>query len=339
MAENIETLPKVVENDDAAFVTTDLLIPVSLKISTTFRKTVAVTFTQLKTLLSGDLTGKEDAANKTGNITDFLTSTVKFWHVKGVVDYLTSHYTKTSDLFAIVFNGLSATNATVANGDTLTQVINKIIGKLLAVEAKAASAFVVIGAWDASGGVFPGGGTAKNGYVYTVSVAGTVDGVSFSQNDRIVATVDNASTTTFTGNWFKEDYTDLVTSVMGQTGAVTGLVTPSSTDTLTNKTLVRSINTQTGTSYTLVLSDSSAFVRLNNAAPNTIEIPTNSLVAFPIGVEIPIQQIGAGQTTIVAAGGVTINAVPGLKLTDQYAAASLVKVATDTWTAIGRLSA
>ena len=32
--------------------------------------------------------------------------------------------------------------------------------------------------------------------------------------------VDNASTTTFANNWFKEDYTDLVQSVAGRTGAV-----------------------------------------------------------------------------------------------------------------------
>lgn len=54
-----------------------------------------------------------------------------------------------------------------------------------------------------------------------MSVTGTVDGVTFNQNDRILAIVDNASTTVFASNWFKLDYTDQVLSVAGKTGAVT----------------------------------------------------------------------------------------------------------------------
>ena len=57
------------------------------------------------------------------------------------------------------------------------------------------------GAWDASAGTFPGGGTALKGHVYKVSVAGTVDGVEFNVNDSIYAEVTNASTTTYASNW------------------------------------------------------------------------------------------------------------------------------------------
>ena len=80
---------------------------------------------------------------------------------------------------------------------------------------------VLRGSWDASGGTFPGGGTAQAGSSYIVSVAGTVDSVAFALNDRIIAIADNASTTTFAANWFKADYTDQVLSVNGSTGAVT----------------------------------------------------------------------------------------------------------------------
>lgn len=50
--------------------------------------------------LSGpeDMASKEDAANKTDNITDFLTSSVKHWSVKGVVNYLAAVYTTTASL-------------------------------------------------------------------------------------------------------------------------------------------------------------------------------------------------------------------------------------------------
>lgn len=87
------------------------------------------------------------------------------------------------------------------------------------------AAVVLKGAWDASAGTFPGSGTAQAGDSYIVSVAGTVGGVAFALNDRIIAIVDNASTTTFAANWFKADYTDQVLSVAGKTGAVTLVVT------------------------------------------------------------------------------------------------------------------
>lgn len=80
---------------------------------------------------------------------------------------------------------------------------------------------ILKGSWDASSGTFPGGGTAQAGWSYIVSVGGTVDGVSFATNDRIIAVADNASTTTFAANWHKADYTDQVLSVAGKTGAVT----------------------------------------------------------------------------------------------------------------------
>jgi len=80
---------------------------------------------------------------------------------------------------------------------------------------------ILMGTWDASSGSFPGGGTAQAGESWIVSVSGTVDSVSFTANDRIIAITDNASTTTYANNWFKADYTDLVQSVVGQTGAVT----------------------------------------------------------------------------------------------------------------------
>lgn len=83
------------------------------------------------------------------------------------------------------------------------------------------AAVVLKGAWDASAGTFPGGGTAQAGESWIVSVGGTVGGVVFTANDRIIAITDNASTTVFAANWFKADYTDLVQSVNGLTGAVT----------------------------------------------------------------------------------------------------------------------
>ncbi|UXN70886.1 hypothetical protein N8A98_06780 [Devosia neptuniae] len=83
------------------------------------------------------------------------------------------------------------------------------------------AAVILKGTWDASTGAFPGSGVAQAGDSYIVSVAGTVGGIAFALNDRLIAITDNASTTVFAANWFKADYTDAVLSVAGKTGAVT----------------------------------------------------------------------------------------------------------------------
>lgn len=67
--------------------------------------------------------------------------------------------------------------------------------------AVVSGALVFKGAFDASAGSFPGGGTAQTGYFYRVSVAGTVNGVAFDVGDDIYAITNNASTSTYAGNW------------------------------------------------------------------------------------------------------------------------------------------
>ena len=76
------------------------------------------------------------------------------------------------------------------------------------------------GDWNAGSGSFPGGGSAQTGWFYYVSGAGTVNGISFVVGDNIVATTDNASTSTYASNWSKHDQTDAVQAVVGLTGSV-----------------------------------------------------------------------------------------------------------------------
>lgn len=106
---------------------------------------------------------------------------------------------------------------------------------------------------------------------------------------------------------------------------------------VTNKTELSEIdiNNQTGTTYTLVLSDSNKLIRLSNASPITLTVPPNSSVAFNTGTVITLEQLGAGLLTIAAGSGVAINAYGGLNSAGQYAGLSLIKVDTDTWTLFG----
>lgn len=101
--------------------------------------------------------------------------------------------------------------------------------------------------------------------------------------------------------------------------------------------LVPSVNTRTA-SYTLVLSDLSVVVEMNVASANTLTVPPNASVAYPIGSTIEICQIGAGQTTITPGSGVTIRSPVGLKTRAQWSSAVLRKRATNEWVAAGDLT-
>lgn len=92
-------------------------------------------------------------------------------------------------------------------------------------------------------------------------------------------------------------------------------------------------------SYTLTLTDSNKMIEMNNASANNLTVPLDATVPYRLGTQMTILQTGAGQTTIVATGGVIINATPGLKLRTQWSSATLIKRATNTWVAIGDLSA
>ena len=100
-------------------------------------------------------------------------------------------------------------------------------------------------------------------------------------------------------------------------------------------------NDQTGTAYTLALADAGHFVTMTNAGANTLTIPDNATVAFPVGTAITIGQGGGGTTTIDAAPGVTLNGVSGGAgdVAGQWATAMLRKTATDTWQAWGSIGA
>lgn len=284
---------------------------------------------------------------------------------------------------------------------------------------------ILKGEWDASSGSFPGGWTAKAGYAYIVSVAWTVDSIEFNLKDRLIAILDDASTSTFASNWIKVDTTDEVVSVVWLTGAIskanllnalnieewaiadlvsdltpqlwgdldlngkkivttgngdivlspngTGEVkvgtekvidqwdvgvsvqgydvnttksdlentfTEANTFTTTRNTAGLEVNTQTGTTYTLVLGDAGKVLTLTNASAITLTVPTHASVAFVIWAVITLEQHGAWQVTIVASGGVTINSKESnLKITGQWSGAYLRKTATDTWLLLGDLSA
>jgi hypothetical protein len=105
-------------------------------------------------------------------------------------------------------------------------------------------------------------------------------------------------------------------------------------------TAMIALRASTAASTTAVLTDDGKLVTMSNASANTFTVPPNSSVAFGIGTQINIAQLGAGSTSIVAGAGVTLNSA-GAKLTldAQFAVATCVKTGTDEWFAVGNLKA
>jgi len=105
-----------------------------------------------------------------------------------------------------------------------------------------------------------------------------------------------------------------------------------------NDLAIAQFNAQTGTTYTLVLTDAAKLITLTNAAAITLTVPTNASVAFPVGTQILLYQGGAGQVTISSSATLRSQGSK-LKITGQYGLAGLVKVDTDEWVAFGNLAA
>jgi hypothetical protein len=98
------------------------------------------------------------------------------------------------------------------------------------------------------------------------------------------------------------------------------------------------INAQTGTTYTFVAADAGKMVTSSNGSAQTFTVPPNSSVAFDVGTQIIVQNIGSANCTLAQGSGVTIQSKDSNKEIDgQYAAATLIKTATNVWSLIGSL--
>jgi hypothetical protein len=137
--------------------------------------------------------------------------------------------------------------------------------------------------------------------------------------------------------------------------AVTADLTTSQT--LTNKTLTSptintpsitggswniGINAQTGTTYTTVLADNGKLTTLTNASAIAVTIPPNSSAAYPVGAQINMAQLGAGQVTVSGGVGVTVVSTGATasapKARAQYSTLTAVQTSTDNWLIMGDIS-
>jgi hypothetical protein len=113
----------------------------------------------------------------------------------------------------------------------------------------------------------------------------------------------------------------------------TGLkwATPATTD--------LTFNAQTGTTYSLVAGDLNKLVTLSNASAITLTVPNG---VFTTGQQINVQQIGAGQVSIVSDGTTVLTSTGATstapKLRAQYSAATIICTSSNNFTVVGDLA-
>jgi hypothetical protein len=102
------------------------------------------------------------------------------------------------------------------------------------------------------------------------------------------------------------------------------------------------LNDQTGTTYTPVLTDQyQVLITRSNASASTLTIPTNASVAFPVGTVITVLNKGAGAVTISGAGGVTVlsaGATAASPVLSQYKSCVLMQTSANNWYVVGAIS-
>jgi len=111
-----------------------------------------------------------------------------------------------------------------------------------------------------------------------------------------------------------------------------------------NGLVTYTLNSQTGTTYTLTSTDQyQVLVITSNAGTKTVSIPTDATYNFPTGTAITFLNTGAGNLTInaVTAGTTTVTSAGATSTAPtvaQYKSAVAIKTAANAWTVVGAVA-
>jgi len=173
--------------------------------------------------------------------------------------------------------------------------------------------------------------------VLGVAAATSINSTTIPSSKTLVVTTDTLAVLGATTS------AQLAGVISDETGS--GALVFGTSPTISTPIITVSINVQTGTTFTPVLSDAASIVTLNNASAIAVTIPTNAVVAYAIGSQLNfVWRTGAGQPTITAVTPATTTIIstgasaiaPKLRVANSVATA--IKIATDVWLVTGDIA-
>jgi len=128
---------------------------------------------------------------------------------------------------------------------------------------------------------------------------------------------------------------NLASAVTDETGS--GALVFGTSPTIATPRVQMAMNAQTGTTYTLALTDASnRWVTCDNTSAITVTVPPS---VFSVGDQIAVQQTNTGQVTFAIGSGVTITSAGATtaapKIRTRYSSAVVICTGSNTFTIIG----
>lgn len=214
------------------------------------------------------------------------------------------------------FDGGNPTRLTVPEGVTRVRVVASITYEGSTVGERVVRVFKNGGTTFPDDAVASGRTEAQNGFWTTYADSGVI---SVTPGDYFEVTTSQTS-----GGALNVDASPVTFFSMEVVGA---------------KDTALGINDQVGTTYSPVLADAGDMIRLNNASAITVTIEPDSTTDYGVGTVLTFEQVGAGAITFAAGAGVTVNSRGELLTTaGQFAVATVIKVAANTWTLTGDMA-
>ena len=206
---------------------------------------------------------------------------------------------------------------------------------------------------------------------YTVVTGDRSKHVTYSNASAVAVTLPQANTTTFGGGWFSwhENIGAGTVTITPTTSTInsgsalvlrTGewaLVTSDNTNyrAFTNGRVTGSasarevgtrglpVNVQTGAAYTLALGDEGSIIAHSGATAQTITIPANSSVAFPVGTAVTVVNEPSAANVTVSITTDTLNrgdgtAGTGSRTVPANSVVTLIKTSATTWMITGNFT-
>jgi hypothetical protein len=166
---------------------------------------------------------------------------------------------------------------------------------------------------------------------YSLGINSKITAVAASKVTGILP-IANGGTNSSTQNFVDLTTVQTVAGNKSFSGSTTmqGSLTGNNSNTSTIAGFSANVNTQTGTTYTLVASDNGKIITLENGSPITLTIPS-----LFIGFNCMVVQLGNGQITLTASGSTVSNRSSFTKTAGINAIVTLIQLGASSFISAG----